>query len=114
MKRNLSLGSKKPPDLGQITPKLIEPFERALAEKEDLQNRIAKYASKQRPTIRELLILAFFRNCLSFLEPSLPNGYSPAAASIWSYWAQHPEECKGNKALGDAILGYLKCNCLAP
>ena len=79
MKCRLSLESGKTPDLGPITPKIIELFERALAGKADVQKKIRHYSSKPSPTVRDQLTLAWLRNWLSILDPCLPGEGPPTA-----------------------------------
>jgi len=103
------LGNRKLPDLGSMTPKALEVFERGFAEKEYVREKIETYALKPHPTIRELLLLAWFRNWLNLLEPKLSYGDSPkTAASVWQYWVDHLDELLAHAAVREEIISYLE------
>jgi hypothetical protein len=108
VKKDQPLGKTELPDLGSMTPKALELFERALAEKKYVEEKIETYASKPHPTVRELLLLAWFRNWLKFLEPRLPDGDSPTAASVWIYWDEHLDELRELAEAREEIISYLQ------
>jgi hypothetical protein len=113
--RNKSLNGDQPegkviiPGFGSMMPKALELFERALDGKKHFQEKIEKYASSAHPTVRELLLLEWFRNWLSFLKPKLPDGDSPTtAAGLWQYWNEHPDEFLALTSAGEEIISYLE------
>jgi hypothetical protein len=102
-------GNEKLPDFGSMTPKVLEVFERGFAEKDHARETIERYASKPNPTVREMLLLAWFRNWLSFLGPKLPDGDSPTtAAGVWQYWVDHQDELLALTAVREEIISYLE------
>src|SRR5690242_8419838 len=101
--------NEKSPDLGAIMPMALEVFERALAEKKCVRERIEAYASKRNATVRELLLLAWNRNWLSFLEPKLPDDDPPiTAAGVWQYWVDHPDQLRELGSARQEISSYLE------
>jgi hypothetical protein len=107
LKRRTPSEDKTPPDLGPVTPGVLELFQRGLAGKKDVQEKIKHYSSKLRPTIRDLLTLAWYRNWLTILQPPLPAGAPPTPASVWKRWFDHDKELKRLGSLGDEIRSYL-------
>lgn len=107
MKRGLSPESGESPDLGPITPKIIELFERALAGKRNVQEKIRHYSSKPSPTVRDQLTLTWLRNWLSILDPRLPDEGPPTAVRVWRYWINHPGELRKLTSADDEIMNYL-------
>jgi hypothetical protein len=98
---------KKPPDVGPVTPRIIQQFERALAGKKDVREKIRIYSLKPSPTVQDLLKLAWLRNWLAFLEPRLPDGDVPTAATVWAYWVEHEEDYARYESLDVEIRSYL-------
>jgi hypothetical protein len=107
VKRGLSPESGKSPDLGPITPKIIELYDRALAGKADVQEKIRHYSSKPSPNVRDQLTLAWLRNWLRILDPRLPDEGPPTAVRVWRYWINHPVELRKLTSADDAIMSYL-------
>jgi hypothetical protein len=102
------LKNKTLPDLGPMTPKVLELFERALAEREYLKRWIEELSSKSKSTIRDQICLALYRHQLSFREPPLPGGGSLIGATLWEYWAGHQLECRKYCRLENEIRSYLE------
>lgn len=108
MQKNQPSGNRKAPNLGAVTPAVVELFERALTERKDLRKWIEHLSSISKPTIRDRLCFALYRHQLSFREPHLPAGVSLTGVSLWQYWASHPEEYRKYESLEHQILSYLK------
>lgn len=98
----------KPPDLGEPNAKIVELFERALAEREYLKRWIEELSSKSKSTIRDQICLELYRHQLSFREPPLPGGGSLIGATLWEYWASHLLEFRKYCQLENEIRSYLE------
>jgi hypothetical protein len=96
------------PDLGAATSKIVELFERGLAERADLKEWIKELSSKSNPTIRDRLWLALYRHLLSFREPPLPPGVPLTGYNLWDYWASHNAEYQKYRELEREIESYLE------
>jgi hypothetical protein len=105
-RRTGSKGTSKP-DLGAATPKVLELFARALADRTELRRKIKVYSTKESPTVRDQLGLAWCRNQLCFLEPNLPVSSTLTPASLWQYWVEHQEELQKFHSEQNKIMGYL-------
>jgi hypothetical protein len=99
--------NQKAPDVGPATPKIVQQFERALAGKNDVRDKIRSCSLNPSPTIKDFLKLAWLRNWLTFLEPPLRDGEPPTGASVWAYWVEHREEYAHYNSLDVKICGYL-------
>jgi len=108
MNEECSTNSSNVPDVGAATAKIVELFERGLAEREDLKKWIEELSSKANPTIRDRLCLALYRHQLSFREPPLPSGDPLTGATLWEYWASHPTEYRKYCRLETEIQSYLE------
>src|SRR6266542_6471817 len=108
MKEERFSGDSKTPNLGTVTPKIVELFERALAERKDLKKRIEELSSRSNPTVRDQLWLALYRQQLSSLEPQLPAGVSLTGMHLWQYSISHPEEYRKDCQIENEIRSYLE------
>jgi len=94
------------PDLGPVTAEYRELFEQSAQQKLKILAGIEHYAHKPTPSVRDRLLLAFFQNELSFVEPTdLVPGMS-----LWEYWVEneeHQERLRKYMARGHAIVSYL-------
>jgi hypothetical protein len=98
---------RRPPDFGAATTKITEEWERSFSQREDIRRKIAQHASKPHPTVREALVLAWFRKLLDMLEPVLPVETSMSATNVWQYWIDHPKEFGNIATVHDEITTYL-------
>jgi hypothetical protein len=94
-------------DLSSAYPQILDLYEQALNERQQLRKLIAELSAKSNHTVHDCLCLALYRQQLSFREPPLPNGIELTAASLWQYWAEHWQEYKEYQAIQDEIETYL-------
>jgi hypothetical protein len=99
--------TREGPDLGPITPQIIELFDHAVQGGAELRQRIKMYEMKIHPSIRDLLVLMYLRNQLSFIDPPLAAKEKPNGTNVWRYWGSHDEEFQNQNALKDEIISYL-------
>lgn len=107
MEKQLSENSKTP-NLGTATSKIVDLFDRALAERKDLEKWIEELSSKPNHTIHDQLCLGLYRHQLSFREPPLPLGVPLTGVNLWDYWGSHYAEYQKYRQLEGEIWSYLE------